>query len=99
MKEGLTHEQAAREELSEEAGYEAHELIPIGWFNPMNGASDEECYVFVARGLTAGTAHPEPSEEFEPVALTIAELEQRIAVGELWDGMTLAAYALYRTIL
>jgi ADP-ribose diphosphatase len=97
MKAGLTYEAAAREELSEEAGYQAAELIPIGWFNPMNGASDEECYVYIARGLTAGEAHPESSEEFEPVMLTLEELDRRIADGEIWDGMTLAAYALYRT--
>jgi ADP-ribose pyrophosphatase len=96
VKEGQTAEQSAREELEEEAGFLADELIPIGWFNPMNGASDEECYVWIARGLTAAKARPEVSEEFEPVWVTPAELERRIAVGEIWDGMTLAAYALFK---
>src|SRR5665213_689370 len=96
MKEGLTHEQAAREELMEEAGFLAAELIPLGWFNPMNGASDEECYVFRARGLVASEARPEVSEEFEPVMVTLVELDRLIANGEIWDGMTLAAYALYK---
>lgn len=96
IKEGKTAEESAKEELLEEAGYKARELIPLGWFNPMNGASDEECYVFLARGLTAAEAHPEVSEEFEPVMVTQAELESLIAVGKIWDGMTLAAYALYR---
>lgn len=95
-KEGQSAEDSARDELWEEGGYEAQELIPIGWFNPMNGASDEECYVFIARGLRAGTAHPEPSEEFEPVTVTEDELVRLIATGEIWDGMTLAAYALYK---
>ncbi len=95
-KDGLTHEESAREELLEEAGFLASELIPIGWFNPMNGASDEECYVFIARGLTQAEAHPEVSEEFEEVSLTIGEIERLIANGEIWDGMTLAAYALYK---
>lgn len=98
-KEGVSQEISAREELREESGFEAEELIPIGWFNPMNGASDEECYVFIARGLRAGTARPEPSEEFESIMLTLEELDRRIANGEIWDGMTLAAYALYRLTL
>jgi ADP-ribose pyrophosphatase len=96
MKEGLTHEQTAREELHEEAGFQAEQLIPIGWFNPMNGASDEECYVFIARGLTANQAQPEVSEEFEPVVVTRFELDALIKEGDIWDGMTLAAYALYQ---
>jgi len=99
-KEGLTHEQAAREELAEEAGFLATELIPIGWFNPMNGASDEECYVFHARGLVVAEGsdarHPDVSEAFEPVMVTPLELDRLIANGEIWDGMTLAAYALYK---
>jgi ADP-ribose pyrophosphatase len=96
VKAGQNHEEAAQAELLEEAGFLVNELIPIGWFNPMNGASDEECYVFIARGLTAANAHPEVSEEFEPIMVTPGELDALIANGEIWDGMTLAAYALYR---
>jgi ADP-ribose pyrophosphatase len=96
MKEGLTHEDAAREELLEEAGLVAEALIPLGWFNPMNGLSDEECYVFLAKGLHPNRSQPEVSEEFEPVSLTLSELDRQIAAGEIWDGMTLAVYSLYR---
>jgi ADP-ribose pyrophosphatase len=96
VKAGQSHEEAAQAELLEEAGFLAKELIPIGWFNAMNGASDEECYVFIARELTAMNAHPEASEEFEPLMVTRDELEALIANGEIWDGMTLAAYALYK---
>ena len=96
MKPNRTPEDMAREELLEEAGYEAGSLTPIGWFNPMNGASDEQCYVFVARELKAVGSRPEASEEFEPVAVTSGELDGLIKRGEIWDGMTLAACALYK---
>jgi 8-oxo-dGTP pyrophosphatase MutT (NUDIX family) len=96
VKSGQSHEEAAWAELLEEAGFLANELIPLGWFNPMNGATDEQCYVFIARGPTAAKALPEVSEEFEPVMVTRNELDHLIANGEIWDGMTLAAYALYR---
>ena len=95
VKAGQSPEEAARTELLEEAGYHADELIPIGWFNPMNGASDEECYVFIARGLSASEARPEVSEEFEEVVITSSGLDLLIARGEIWDGMTLAAYSLF----
>ncbi|MDP4200086.1 MAG: NUDIX hydrolase [Bacteroidota bacterium] len=96
IKEGLTREVSAREELLEESGLLADRLIPLGWFNPMNGLSDEECYVFLATGLHSNSAHPEVSEEFEPVLLTLPEIDRQISSGEIWDGMTLAAYSLYR---
>jgi 8-oxo-dGTP pyrophosphatase MutT (NUDIX family) len=95
VKAGQNPEETAKAELLEEGGFLADELIPIGWFNPMNGASDEECYVFVARGLVASVARPEVSEEFEPAILNVAELDSLVASGEIWDGMTLAAYGLY----
>ncbi len=96
IKLGQTPEDAAKAELLEEAGFVANQLIPLGWVNPMNGAADEQCYVFLARGLTLATANPEVSEEFEPVMVTLADLEAMIANSEIWDGMTLAAYAMYR---
>ena len=96
MKEGKTHEAMAHEELLEEAGLTANELTPLGWFNPMNGLSDEQCYAFLATGLREATAMPEASEEFEPVRLTLVEIDNLIARGEIWDGMTLAAYSLFR---
>jgi 8-oxo-dGTP pyrophosphatase MutT (NUDIX family) len=96
MKEGKSHEEVAHEELLEEGGLKASQLIPLGWFNPMNGLSDEQCYVFLATGLTEHAARPEASEEFEPVRLTLTEIDDLIARGEIWDGMTLAAYSLFR---
>lgn len=83
---------SAKEELLEEAGLEG-KLTEIGQFNPMNGASDELCHVFVATELIEREAHPEASEEFERRDVTIEELNGLIESGELWDGMTLAAYA------
>jgi len=94
-KVGYTAEAAAQEELLEEAGLIASELIPIGHFNPMNGATDELCEVFIARGIHRSSAQPEPSEEFEEVVVTREELERMIRSNEIWDGMTLAVYSLY----
>jgi 8-oxo-dGTP pyrophosphatase MutT (NUDIX family) len=96
VKQGVTSLESAREELLEEGGFEARELVPIGRFNPFNGATDEICEIFVARGLKKVGARPEASEEFEECEFTLEEIEQLIRTGELWDGMSIAALMLYK---
>jgi len=85
----------AQQELREEAGLVASSWRELGEFAPYNGASAEICHVFVASGLSSVRAEPEPTEEIEVVALTLAELQAAVASGEIWDGMTLAALRLY----
>lgn len=95
-KPGVTSLESAQEELREEGGFEAKRLDLIGRFNPFNGATDEICDVYVATELTKVGATPEASEEFEEHELSIAEIEELIKSGELWDGMTIAALGLYK---
>ena len=94
VKENHSYEQMARLELEEEAGYTASVWEVIGEFNPFNGATDELCRVFIARGLSAVQAKPEQTEEFEILTMTPGELDKLIAAQEIWDGMTLAAWML-----
>ena len=96
VKANHSYELMARLELEEEAGYRASSWEVVGEFNPFNGATDEMCRVFLARGLTAVPAKPEQTEEFEILTLTKEEVEKAIAAGEIWDGMTLAAWMLAR---
>ncbi|MCS7000287.1 MAG: NUDIX hydrolase [Bacteroidota bacterium] len=93
--EGSLPIQQALRELQEEAGYGAATIEQIGEFNPMNGVTDERCTVFVARDLSACTRANDPVEETLPLVLSRDELTARIADGTIWDGMTLAAWALF----
>ena len=93
---GMSAEETARLELKQEAGIIATTITWIGAFNPMNGATDELCNVFVAEGLDEGPAEPEATEEFEPLVVTRDELEHLIRNGTIWDGMTLASFSMYR---
>ncbi len=93
--DGATPEQQAHRELQEEAGYAAGTLSFLGTYNPMNGVTDERCYVFVARQLHAVAKAVDPGEETAPLLVTAEELTARIADGTIWDGMTLAAWALF----
>ena len=97
LAEGVEPELQARAELEEEAGFQAKEWTYLGSFNPMNGLTNELCHVFHAHELLSTQARPEESEEFELHALSAAQIQDAIRSRELWDGMTLAAWALYRT--
>ncbi len=94
LKKGLSPIENANQELEEEAGYKGN-LLKIGEFNPFNGVTDEICAVFHATGLVSCKPKPEESEEFEIIELTKKEIIHKIQKGEIWDGMTLAAWSIY----
>lgn len=94
LKYGVEPEAQAREELQEEAGYHAGAMKFLGVFNPMNGVTNELCHVFLAQDLELVTATPEESEEFEIISMTPDQIREAIKKNHIWDGMTLAAWAL-----
>ena len=99
IQEGQDPVKAARKELIEETGYEG-ELAKVGTFNPYNGITDEICHVFIARNLLPSTAETQDeSEEFEIVKLSVEELESKIRINEIYDGMTMASWALAKPLL
>jgi 8-oxo-dGTP pyrophosphatase MutT (NUDIX family) len=98
VKAGADHRSTAELELAEETGRRASSLTEAGAFNPCNGMTDEICRVYVARGLSPGHAPKDPTEEFEIRALPPQEIDARIASGEIWDGMTMAAWAIARDL-
>jgi ADP-ribose pyrophosphatase len=99
VKDGSTHEETARHELAEETEFEAKELKCVVEFNPYNGVTDEMCKVFIATGLSPVVAHPDETEEFEKIFMTIKEFDEKVNSGEIWDGMSLAAWAIVKPLL
>jgi len=85
----------AEKELLEETGYKASSLRLIGEYNPYNGVTNEICNVYVADGLVQQKSNPDDSEEFEILELSKEEINERIKNGEIWDGMTLAAWGIF----
>jgi 8-oxo-dGTP pyrophosphatase MutT (NUDIX family) len=98
IKQGQTQRDAAMAELREEAGVAPGSLKLLGSFNPFNGVTNELCHVYLASELQEVAAHPDRTEQFEILAVEESDIPALIAAGELWDGMTLAAWALYRTL-
>jgi len=96
VKDGSSHDRTAWEELAEETGYSAGTLLLAGEFNPYNGVTDEMCRVYVARDLKFVGGAPDETEEFELMTLHPGDLDARIRSGEVWDGMTIAAWAIGR---
>ena len=96
VKDGSSYEDTARQELAEETGFQAKDLPCVTEFNPYNGITDEICKVFIARGLTRFSVKHDETEEFELLQLAPAKLQDYIRSGKIWDGMTLAAWALVK---
>jgi ADP-ribose pyrophosphatase len=96
VKPGSDYIETARHELAEESGFQAARLEPLASFNPYNGVTDEICRVFLATELAPVAVPADDTEEFEVLLCTPRELESLIAAAAVWDGMTLAAWALCR---
>ena len=99
VKPGETEEQTAHKELVEETGNDG-ELEKVGYFNPYSGITNELCHVYIARNLKPSKEFSKDEhEEFEIVPVSIEELEEKISTNEIFNGMTLASWALARKLL
>jgi ADP-ribose pyrophosphatase len=81
----------ARRELAEETGYVASKLEPLISVFTTPGFTDEVIHLFVATGLTAGTARREADEFVETHEVRWSEVLRLVQSGEIHDGKTLAA--------
>ena len=90
--------EAAEAELREEAGLSADGWRELGSFNPFNGVTEELCRCFLATGLSERDADPDDTEEFEVITCSDGEIRRMIATGEMWDGMSLAAWSLFTVL-
>ncbi len=94
IRKGVLPGDNARCELEEETGLISGNMELIGQFNPYNGVTNEICYVYLAQKLQKGKPLPDSSEEFELVELNYNDIIYKIRQGEIWDGMTLASWAI-----
>ena len=96
VKDHSSYDETARNELAEETGYGARTLVAMAEFNPYNGVTDETCRVYLARELYPVEMTRDETEEFELMTCTVREFEEKVRSGEVWDGMTLAAWSAVR---
>lgn len=90
-------EELARAELREETGLTADRIEEIGTLFTAYGYSTQRYRVFVATGLTPGSASLDP-EELDLISRTfpVAEVERMILSGEIRDASTVAAFGLLK---
>jgi ADP-ribose pyrophosphatase len=87
--------ETARRELAEETGYRADRLDQLAVFYPSPGITDEQMWLFVARGLTAGEHAREANEEIENLLVSWADAMKMLERGEIQDGKTMVALLTY----
>jgi 8-oxo-dGTP pyrophosphatase MutT (NUDIX family) len=78
----------ARRELREETGYEASEWQELLRFDLSNSVSDERGVVFLARGLAAGDARPDATEELSVRWVPVADAVDMVERGEITDALS-----------
>ena len=83
-------EAGARRELREETGFDAAEWRQLFRFSMSNSVTDETGAIFLATGLTAGDATPEPSEDITVRWVPFDDAVAMIDAGEITDVMSVA---------
>ena len=97
LEENEVPSECAKRELLEEAGYQAGDLIKVGNFYGLNGLAKDESHLYIGADLKqVSVPQLEETGEIELVFRRVDELEQMIIDGKIWDGQTLAAWALVR---
>jgi ADP-ribose diphosphatase len=88
--------QTARRELVEETGYKAKKWEKLVSFYPSPGFVDERMTIYLATGLTAGTATPMDDEQIEARWFSARELDELIRAGKIEDGKTVVGFLMWR---
>lgn len=88
---------AAARELREETGYSAGRLEPLGVVSPNPAMMTNRCHCFLATDCRrVGDLAMDAGEDIEVVTFPVAELDARVAGGEIEHSMALATLALWR---
>ena len=85
----------AKRELLEETGYRARRWRKMARYFASPGFLGEFMTVFIAEGLTTGTAQPEYDEQIEIELIPLSKLLSMIDSGKVHDGKTLISVMLY----
>jgi ADP-ribose pyrophosphatase len=87
---------AGKRELLEETGYTAKRWKRALFFYPSPGFLEETMIVFLAGGLTAGTAQPEDDERIDHELVPVSKVARLILSGKIRDGKTIASVLWYK---
>ena len=89
LEPGEDPQAAAQRELVEETGYRAERMDPLFALYLSPGITDERVHLFVATGLTLGSAAREPGEQIENLVTTWDQALRLIEEGDIQDAKTI----------
>ena len=89
--------QTAKRELSEETGYKARKWQKLASFFVSPGFVEERMTIFLATGLTEGTATPMDDEQIEARWFTAKEIAEMIERGRIEDAKTILGFLMWRS--
>ena len=88
---GESSEEAARREVEEESGWTPGPLTALLTYHPINGLSSQRFHLFLADGATELDEWAGSTEVERVEWVPTAELAERIAAGEIVDGLSVTA--------
>jgi 8-oxo-dGTP pyrophosphatase MutT (NUDIX family) len=91
--------ESAKRELKEETGVEAEHFEELMRLHLSNSATNELAIVYVAKGLSFGTAEPEESEVLQVKKLPLKEAYQWVMAGKITDSISVAAILKARLLM
>lgn len=87
--------ESARRELREETGYEAREIVELGWVHPNPPIQNNRCFTFMARDLVrVGRPEPDPHERLKLESVPLRDVPDLIARRTISHALVLAAFHL-----
>jgi ADP-ribose pyrophosphatase len=86
---------SVRRELQEEIGYFPRKIDKLGGFYTIPGYGTEYLHCFVASELVPGRLMAEDTEDIELVRVSLDEIPQLIASGEICDVKSIAALLMF----
>lgn len=89
----------ALRELREEVGAVPDEFLPLGRIYTSAGFSNEQIYLFLARGLHLGDTSPDEDEFLIQERIPFDEMVHRVMSGEIEDAKTVAAVLKAKVLL
>lgn len=88
-------QQSAERELLEETGYSSTGFVKMGVFEGLNGAAKDGCHVFIANEMQKTSEQVlDEMENLEVIYRRPDEVDEMVRKNEIWDGKTLAAWAM-----
>lgn len=89
LEPGEDPKECARRELLEETGCRAESVQYLTTIFTTPGFTDEKIHLFMATGVTAGSAQPESDEFVELQPRTLSQALRMIQAGEIQDAKTI----------